>query len=117
MSENALGHALQHAREAKRLSLEGIAHRTKVAPHVLAAIERGALTEIPGGLFARSYIRAYAHEVGLDGECLIREHVETGESDDEVLNHLRARLSHSRRSPTTIIRVLLVVAALTCLLV
>ena len=115
MSEEALGRALQRAREAKGLSLEGIAQRTKVAPHVLAAIDRGALTEIPGGLFARSYIRAYAREVGLDGEHLIREHVESIESDADLLNHLRARRGSSGTRTRLLRLLLLFLAGIACL--
>lgn len=116
MSENALGLTLQRAREAKGLSLDSIAHRTKVAPHVLAAIERGALTEIPGGLFARSYIRAYAREVGLDGERLIRDHVEVSDCDADLLEHLRVRRG-TAGSRTPLVRLLLwlFAAVLVCL--
>jgi cytoskeletal protein RodZ len=106
MSEHALGLALQRAREAKGLSLDGIAQRTKVAPHVLAAIDRGALTEIPGGLFARGYIRAYAREVGLDGERLIRDHVEVIDCEADLLKHLRVRRGGAGNR-TVLVRLLL----------
>lgn len=115
MARSDLGETLRHSREARGLSLDTIARRTNIAPHVLAAIERGALTEIPGGLFARSYMRAYAREVGLDGERLIRDYLESSESDAEVLDHLRARFGNSRRGRQDILRLVLVIVGLTCL--
>jgi cytoskeletal protein RodZ len=39
---------------------------------VLAAIEAGQLDHLPGGIYARGFLRAYAHEVGCDGEATVR---------------------------------------------
>lgn len=36
-------------------------------------MERGDWARLPGGLFTRGYLRAYAREVGLDGEALVAQ--------------------------------------------
>jgi cytoskeleton protein RodZ len=39
----------------------------------LEALERSDLTRLPGGIFTRAFIRAYAHEVGLDPDRTIQD--------------------------------------------
>jgi cytoskeletal protein RodZ len=39
----------------------------------LEALERSDLSRLPGGIFTRSFIRAYAEEVGLDPERMIQD--------------------------------------------
>jgi cytoskeletal protein RodZ len=41
----------------------------------LEALERGDLTRLPGGIFTRSFVRAYAQEVGLDPDRTIQEFI------------------------------------------
>lgn len=68
-----VGTTLRAARERRNLSIDRIAAATKIAPAILHAIERNDFDRIPGGLFTRGYIRAYAREVGLDGEALVAQ--------------------------------------------
>lgn len=118
MARNDLGQTLRHAREAQGLSLDTIARRTNIARRVLESIDRNALHEVPGGLFTRGYLRAYAREVGLDPERLVREHLnEAGsESDAELLDELRARYSGSDRTRRSVLQAALVIVCLSCLL-
>ena len=41
----------------------------------LEALERSDLSRLPGGIFTRSFIRAYAEEVGLDPDRTIRDFI------------------------------------------
>ena len=41
----------------------------------LEALERSDLSRLPGGIFTRSFIRAYAEEVGLDPDRMIQEFI------------------------------------------
>lgn len=66
MSE--IGARLKQARESRGLSLRQVAATTKIAPVALEAIERGEVSRLPGGIFSRAFVRAYAAEVGLDQE-------------------------------------------------
>jgi transcriptional regulator with XRE-family HTH domain len=67
------GARLRQERERRGVALKAIADRTKIAPHMLAALERGELTRLPGGLYRRSFIRGYAAAVGLDPEEVLRD--------------------------------------------
>jgi hypothetical protein len=57
---------LRRHRQRNRISLEEIAVETNVKPELLEALERNDLSGWPRGLYARSWIRAYASAVGLD---------------------------------------------------
>src|SRR6201989_3190588 len=66
-----IGSELRRARLARRLSLDDIAHTTKISPTVLRSLENNAFAKVPGGLFTRGYLRAYASNVGLDPEPIV----------------------------------------------
>jgi len=66
------GSELARARQRLSLSLEDIARRTKISATYLAAIERDQLQQLPGGLYSRAFVRAYAREVGCDPDDMVR---------------------------------------------
>ena len=68
-----VGLTLRIARERRGLSIPQLAATTKIPGSVLKAIEDNAFENVPGGIFTRGFIRAYAREVGLDPEEMIRE--------------------------------------------
>jgi cytoskeleton protein RodZ len=71
-----LGAQLKHAREAQGISLKEIALRTKISVSALEAVERNDFTRLPGGIFGRSFIRAFALEVGVDPDATVASFVE-----------------------------------------
>lgn len=71
---SAIGARLRAAREARGLSLEEVAARTRVPARHLAAIEEGA-GDLPAAAYAAGFVRAYARLVGLDGGALARSYL------------------------------------------
>jgi cytoskeleton protein RodZ len=67
------GARLRQARERRGKSLRDVAESTKISPTVLDALEHNELGRVPGGIFARAFVRAYAAEVGLDPDQTLRE--------------------------------------------
>src|SRR5687767_13390149 len=67
---------LRRARERAGLSIEDVSQRTKIQLHLLEAMESGDFAHVPGGLFARGFLRAYAKEVRLDPEALVADYLE-----------------------------------------
>lgn len=67
-----IGAELRAAREAKGLSVATIAHRIRVQPRMLAAIELNDLTGLPPRPFGRGFVRAYAEEVDLDPDRTVQ---------------------------------------------
>ena len=66
-----VGSELSHARERLVLSLTELASRTKISEATLLAIERNDLKALPGGIYTRGFLRAYAREVGCDPEEIV----------------------------------------------
>lgn len=74
MSE--LGEKLKQARVARNVSLRDIEAETKISVIALESLERGDYAKLPGGIFSRSFVRAYAQAVGLDADATVAEFIE-----------------------------------------
>ena len=68
-----VGAGLRRQREERHISLRQIAASTKIAPSALEAIERDDIKRLPGGIFTRAFLRAYASELDLDPERTLAE--------------------------------------------
>jgi cytoskeleton protein RodZ len=67
-----VGARLRQIRKERGCSLESIATRTRIPPRILTAIEREEFHAVPSGIFLRGYLRAFATEVGLDPDEVVR---------------------------------------------
>src|SRR5262245_17354815 len=67
-----IGTILRAAREKAGLSLRQIADATKLSVYVLSALEQNRISQLPGGIYRRAIVRAFAREVGLDPEHTLR---------------------------------------------
>ena len=75
------GGTLRSARERKGISLRHIANATKISMGALESLERNDFDRLPGGIFSRSFVRAYAQEVGLDPDQTVADFLkEAGET-------------------------------------
>lgn len=72
----SVGTRLREAREKLGLPLRQIADRTRISVMALEAVERDDIKRLPGGIFTRAFLRAYAHEVGLDPDRIVEEFLE-----------------------------------------
>ena len=66
-----LGSRLKQAREARGIDLREIAAATKISVTNLEALERNDFSRLPGGIFSRSFVRAYALAVDLDPDAAV----------------------------------------------
>jgi hypothetical protein len=74
---------LRRTRMARGLSLTEISRRTRIGVGHLRKIDDGDLQGLPGGFYARAFVRAYAEAVGLDGELVVSrlaDHLPAAES-------------------------------------
>jgi len=75
----SIGEELKREREFREISLRDISDATKINIRMLEAIEKDRFESLPGGIFNRNFIRAYAEFIGLDPEVIIRKYiVQTG---------------------------------------
>jgi len=64
-----VGEELRAERERKQIRLEDIAQKTRIQIKFLRAIEEGDFNFLPAP-YVKAFIKAYASEVGLDGQAL-----------------------------------------------
>jgi Helix-turn-helix domain len=58
--------ALRRARLVRGLTVEDIAAETRLSPRLVTLMDEGRFDELPGGLYARAYVRAFAIATGID---------------------------------------------------
>src|SRR5450755_3820083 len=63
-----VGEILRRERLKRNLDLEGISGELKISTRFLQAIENDQYDKLPGGVFAKSFVRQYARLLGLDEE-------------------------------------------------
>ena len=76
-----LGAELKRAREQSGLTLRHIADATKLSVSSLTALETNRIKQLPGGIYRRAIVRAYASHVGLDPEKTLRAFLEQHPDD------------------------------------
>lgn len=78
----SLGEELRREREFREISLREISEATKINMRMLEAIENDNYRLLPGGIFNRNFIRAYAAFIGLDPEIAVRKYqVQSSEAE------------------------------------
>jgi cytoskeletal protein RodZ len=73
----SLGEELKRERELREISLREISDATKISVRILDAIEHDNYKILPGGVFNRNFLRAYAGFIGLDPEYVVRKYQQT----------------------------------------
>jgi cytoskeletal protein RodZ len=70
----SLGEDLKRQRELREITLREISDATKISVRILEAIENNNYKILPGGIFNRNFLRAYAQFIGLDAENVVRKY-------------------------------------------
>lgn len=71
----SFGEQLRQERERKGMQLEDVSLATKVGTRFLRALEEERLDQLPGGIFNKGFIRAYAQHLGLDDNEIVAEYL------------------------------------------
>jgi cytoskeleton protein RodZ len=83
-----IGEQLRLKREERGIPLREISDETRISIHYLEAIESNDYARLPGGIFNRSFVRAYARCIGFDEKDAVEGYSrymrEKGDSGDEV---------------------------------
>lgn len=86
---NTIGEQLRLAREERHIGLREISDQTRISVRYLEAIESDDFKRLPGGIFNRSFIKAYARCVGFDEKKAVEDYLrimrEQGHPDDETI--------------------------------
>ena len=105
-ADGSLGQQLRRAREARGVSLREISEQTRITMRHLEAIEADDYKHLPGGIFNRSFVKAYARHVNFDEERALelyartaREHGESTEEPPTSPQRSRVYMGETQRSP------------------
>jgi cytoskeletal protein RodZ len=75
VSVGEFGDKFRKAREKKNLSLDDVSNVTKIGSRMLQAIEEERFDQLPGGVFNKGFIRAYAKHLGLNDEDAVTDYL------------------------------------------
>src|SRR6202167_5726194 len=71
----AFGEKLRKQREQRGIALDAISNTTKISTRMLRAIEEEHFDQLPGGVFNKGFVRAYARQVGLNEEEAVADYL------------------------------------------
>jgi cytoskeletal protein RodZ len=118
-----IGEQLRLAREARGIALREICDQTRISVHYLEAIEANDYKRLPGGVFNRSFIKAYAKYIGFNEHEAVEGYTRyLREHGDEAADEVNTHPMHSKvytdtpatRSPVlTVVLAILILAILT----
>jgi cytoskeleton protein RodZ len=69
------GEKLRREREKKKITLDDIAAVTKIGTRSLKALEDENFSILPGGIFNKSFVRAYARFLGMNEEAAVADYL------------------------------------------
>ena len=73
---SSFGETLRRERELRQISLREIAEATKINLRYLDALERDDFRHLPGGVFNKGFVRAYAQFIGIDPETMVTAYLD-----------------------------------------
>lgn len=83
----SFGERMQREREMRGITLEEIADSTKIGTRSLRALEQEDFDKLPGGIFNKGFVRAYARYLGIDEEQAVADFLAAaGEPEPQLPN-------------------------------
>src|SRR5882757_5375612 len=120
--EATIGEQLRTAREGRGIPLREISDQTRISMHYLEAIESNDYKRLPGGIFNRSFVKAYARYVGFDEKQAVEGYSqvmrEQGKpvDDNETILHTKLYTEPPpKRSPLLTVLLAVVILAILAL--
>ena len=95
-----IGHSLRRRRQELNLSVEEVAHKTKIRKTYILAIEEERFEELPGKVYIVGFLQNYARFLGISAQPLVQDFHAISESAPERTSsrpELRAATLRSRR--------------------
>jgi cytoskeletal protein RodZ len=83
-----IGEQLRLAREERGVPLREVSDQTRISIHYLEAIEANEYNRLPGGIFNRSFVKAYARYIKYDEKAAVEGYTrymrDQGDTGEEV---------------------------------
>lgn len=94
-----IGQKLEETRRRLDLSIEDVAHETRIHPSMIALIEDDDFSRFPSVSYAKSFIRKYSNHLGVDLEAAM-EALDAGEAgklgDNEWMGEMKRTIQKDR---------------------
>lgn len=71
----SFGEKLRQQRERRGVSLDAISNTTKISTRMLRALEDEHFDQLPGGVFNKGFVRAYARQIGLNEDEAVTDYL------------------------------------------
>ena len=82
----AFGDRLRREREMRGITLDEITESTKISRRHLEALEGEHFDQLPGGVFNKGFVRAYARFLGIDGDQAVADYSAASNEQPEPEN-------------------------------
>ncbi|HYL11835.1 MAG TPA: RodZ domain-containing protein [Terriglobales bacterium] len=103
------GERLKKTRENRKITLDEVAKSTKISTRMLRALEEEKFNELPGGVFNKGFVRAYARHLGLDEEKTLTDYMaaiggdpEPAKPEDAELRAIAERKEKERQASQSV---------------
>jgi len=83
----SFGDRLKKEREQRGVTLEDISLNTKIGTRLLRALEDEKFDQLPGGIFNKGFVRAYARHLGLDENETLADYLTALDSSQGIPAH------------------------------
>lgn len=101
----SFGARLKREREQRKMTLDDVSVSTKIATKFIVALEGEHFDQLPGGIFNKGFVRAYARHLGIDENQAIADFVaasapivpEVPPEETPVLAAMAVRLPESKK--------------------
>jgi cytoskeleton protein RodZ len=94
----SFGEKLKQEREKRKITLEQISSSTKIGTRMLQALEEDKFNQLPGGIFNKGFVRAYARVVGLDEDQTVADYLEASGDAPPVSTEIAPREDGAREN-------------------
>jgi cytoskeleton protein RodZ len=84
-----IGNSLREARLRQGLDLAEIEQATKICSRYLRALEEEQFEMLPAQTYVKGFLKAYADQLGLDGDLYVEEFNSRYAADEEPVQHVR----------------------------
>src|SRR5215204_2952384 len=82
---STLGEKLRQAREERGISVSEVAEQTRISSLYLKSIEDDNYKPLPGGIFNKGFVKAYAKYVGIDEQEALQDYARLVAQNDEIV--------------------------------
>lgn len=83
---DSFGERLKREREKRGVTLDDVSAATKIGTRMLRALEEEKFDQLPGGIFNKGFVRAYAQQLGLDEDQAVADYLAaSGQTQPERL--------------------------------